>query len=256
MTRAEVAEQLRALGVQPGGVLLVHTSYRSIRPIEDGPLGLIDALRAAVGDEGTIVMPSWTSDDDHPFDPSITPASPDLGVTADLFWRLPGVARSNHPFAFAALGRLSALITADPLPIPPHQPVSPIGRIHELDGQVLLLGVGHDSNTTIHLAEALARVPYGVPKHCTVAKHGQPMRIDYLENDHCCQRFTLADDWLRAENLQREGPVGQGKARLVRSRDVVRVVRERLVRDPLIFLHAPDVGCAECDDARKSVDRL
>jgi aminoglycoside 3-N-acetyltransferase IV len=255
MTRTEVVEQLRALGVQPGAVLLVHTSYRAVRPIEDGPLGLIEALHAAVGDEGTIVMPSWTSDDDQPFDPSTTPASPDLGVTADLFWRLPNVSRSNHPFAFAALGRLSEQITRDPLPIPPHCPASPIGRIHELDGQVLLLGVGHDANTTIHLAESLAEVPYGVPKHCTVLKDGQLVRIDYLENDHCCQRFAFADEWLRTEELQPEGPIGRGHARLVRSRDVVRVVRERLAREPLIFLHGPDSGCEECDEARRSVAR-
>jgi aminoglycoside N3'-acetyltransferase len=252
-SRTILAEQLRALGVEPGDVLLVHSSYRAVRPVEDGPAGLIAALQEAVGESGTIVMPAWTEDDDSPFDPASTPVSTSLGVVPATFARSPGVVRSAHPFACAAIGRHAAAIIADDLPIPPHRLESPVGRVWEMDGRVLLLGVGHDSDTTIHLAESFARVPYGVPKHCTVLKEGRATRIDYLENDHCCQRFALADEWLTSRGLQREGRVGGAHARLVRSRDVVDVVRERLTGDPLVFLHAPDAGCAECNEARDSI---
>jgi aminoglycoside N3'-acetyltransferase len=115
--------------------------------------------------------------------------------------------------------------------------------VFELDGQVLLLGVGHDANTTIHLAEALSNVPYGVPKHITVLQNGRAARIDYLENDHCCQKFALADGWLRDRGVQREGPVGNAHARLLKSRDVVEIVGERLRADPLVFLHEAGTGC-------------
>src|SRR5947207_3270550 len=109
--------QLRSLGVDRGDVLLVHTSYRAVRPVEGGPGGLIEALRSAVGDTGTIVMPSWGNNDDAPFNPA-TSVDPSLGVTADVFRRLPGVRRSNHPFAFAALGPHAETITSDPIPLP------------------------------------------------------------------------------------------------------------------------------------------
>ena len=246
-----IISQLRSLGVRPGGVLLVHTSFRAVRPVDGGPAGLIDAFRGALGPAGTLVMPSWTEDDDSPFDPEHTPASSDLGVTAEVFRQLPSVRRSNHPFAFAALGPEAAAITGDPLPIPPHRPESSIGRVWERNGQVLLLGVGHDSNTTIHLAEVLAQVPYAVPKHITVLQNGVPVRVDYGENDHCCRRFALADEWLRARGLQREGRVGNAEARLMNSQDVVAVVRKHLARDPLLFLH--DDSCEECRIARRSV---
>jgi aminoglycoside N3'-acetyltransferase len=254
--RATVAAQLHALGIEDGGVLLVHTSYRAVRPVEGGPAGLIAALRNALGPGGTLVMPSWGDDDDRPFDPAVTPAAGDLGVVADTFRRLPGVVRSAQCFAFAAAGPQAARVTADPLPLPPHQAASPVGRVHELDGQVLLLGVGHDANTTLHLAELLAGVPYRVPRHCTVlGPDGRPVRVDYDENDHCCGRFALADGWLRERGLQREGRVGQAHARLMRSRDVVAVARERLALDPLVFLHPAGSGCEECDEARQSVGR-
>jgi aminoglycoside 3-N-acetyltransferase len=253
LSRAEVVNQLRTLGVEEGGVLLVHTSFRATRPVEGGPLGLIEALLDAVGPNGTMVMHSWSGDDDQPFDPFTTPAAPDLGVVADSFWRLPGVLRSNHLQAFAAAGPAAARITADPLPLPPHIPESPVGRVHELDGQVLLLGVGHDADTTLHLAELLAGVPYRVLQYCTVLQDGRPVRIDYEENDHCCERFAFADAWLRARGLQSEGRVGHAHARLARSRDIVAVAVEHLAHDPLLFLHPASAGCGECDEARRSL---
>lgn len=252
MNKAQLTDQLRNLGIADGGVLLVHTSFRSVRSVEGGPAGLIGALRDALGPDGTLAMPCWTGDDSTPFDMTMTPASQDLGVTAELFRRMPGTLRSVHPFAFAAAGPRAAQIVAGPLPLPPHAPDSPVGHIHDLDGQVLLVGVGHDADTALHLAELLAGVPYGVPKHITVLQDGVPARIDYRENDHCCERFALADDWLRARGLQREGRVGNAHARLFQIRDVVAAALEHLARDPLVFLHPPEAGCGDCDRARAS----
>jgi aminoglycoside 3-N-acetyltransferase-4 len=116
----------------------------------------------------------------------------------------------------------------------------------------LLLGVGHDADTTLHLAELLAPVPYAVPRYCTVLRDGQRVRVDYHENDHCCERFVELDGWLRAKGLQREGRVGYAHARLARARDIVATALEQLAVDPLVFLHRPDAGCAECDEARQS----
>ncbi|MGQ0714576.1 MAG: AAC(3)-IV family aminoglycoside N-acetyltransferase [Gemmatimonadaceae bacterium] len=248
----ELVEQLRALGVEPGDVLLVHSSYRAVRPVERGPQGVVDALISAVGPEGTLVMPSWPGDDENPFDPQ-APAAKDLGVIADTFWRQPGAIRSNHPFTFAALGPAAERITSDPLPMPPHRLESPVGRVGELDGKILLLGAGHDGNTTIHLAEVTGGVPYGVAKHVTHVQDGRRVRIEYLENDHCCQRFTLADEWMRKRGLQREGTIGNAHARLMRSRDLVDVVVEQLRRDPVIFLHPRGSGCEECEEAWRSI---
>lgn len=253
VSRSEAVAQLRALGVAAGGVLLVHTSFRAVRSIEGGPIGLIDALRTAIGPEGTLVMPSWGGDEQTLFDSATTPVAEDLGVTAEVFRRLPGVLRSNHAEAFAALGPRASDITADPLPLPPHIPESPVGRVHDLDGQVLLLGVGHEANTTLHLAELLGGVPYRTPSTVLILRDGVPTRLTYGENDHCCQRFSQMDAWLRGRALQAEGLVGHAHTRLVRSRDVVSVALEHLLEDLLVFLHPPEAGCPDCDAARASI---
>ncbi len=244
-----LAAELRALGVVAGGVLLVHTAFSRVAPVEGGPAGLIAALRDVLGPGGTLVMPSMSDDDTRPFDRATTPCR-GMGVVADTFWRLPGVLRSDSPHAFAAAGPHAAAITAKHPPDVPHGPDSPVGRVHARDGQVLLLGVGHGENTSVHLAESLAGVRYRRPKWCTVLQDGRPVRVDYDEIDHCCARFALVDEWLGPR--QRRGVVGHATARLVRARDVVDVAVAALRADETIFLHPPGVD-VECDEARASL---
>jgi len=162
------------------------------------------------------------------------------------------VARSPHFAAFAAVGPQAERIVSAPLTLPPSAPGSPIDRLRALGGQVLLLGVGHDCDTMLHLAEVTARVPYGVPRYYSALRGGRPARIHYLENDHCCRRFVLADGWLRAAGLQAEGRVGHAHARLARADDIVRLAVARLRADPFVFLHGPEAGCIDCDRARAS----
>jgi aminoglycoside 3-N-acetyltransferase len=251
MSRDEVIHQLLTLGVRTGGVLLVHTAFSRVRPVEGGPLGLIEALRAAVGPGGTLAMPSMADDDEHVFDPATTPCA-GMGVVADTFRRLPGVLRSDSPHAFAAIGPQADRITA-PHPVEiPHGPDSPVGRIHDLDGQVLLLGVGHDANTTVHLAENLAGVRYRLASVATVLVDGRLTRRRYDEVDHCCRNFSLLDGWLEARGQQRRGLVGRGEARLADSRAIVHTAVARLREEETVFLHPPGI-CAECDQARASL---
>ncbi|MEJ7733896.1 MAG: AAC(3) family N-acetyltransferase, partial [Polyangiaceae bacterium] len=231
MEVAEVAAQLEGLGVRRGAALLVHTSFRAVAPVRGGPLGLIAALRSAIGPEGTLVMPTMT-DGESVYDPTSTPTT-DMGITAETFWRQPGVLRSDHPGgSFAAEGPQASRICATQPLAPPHGPDSPVGRLHDLGGQVLLLGVTHGENTTMHLAEAIAGVPYSVEHPCVVVVDGEARTVPIAETDHCCQGFQRMDAWLRARGLQREGAVGHAQARLVESRDVVAVAVEQLRAEP------------------------
>jgi aminoglycoside 3-N-acetyltransferase len=250
----EILPQLRALGVPAGAVLVVHTSFKALAPVAGGPLLLIEALRGALGPDGTLVMPAMSDDDERPFDAATTSCRVGMGVVADTFWRQAGVLRSDNPASFAAQGPLAAAITA-PHPLsPPHGIDSPVGRACALGGFVLLLGVAHSEDTTLHLAEAIARVPYKVKKYCTVLQGDKPVRVEYEETDHCCQGFLRADAWLRTRGLQREGRVGNAEARLLRAIDLVSVAVTELAADPLLFLHPRVAGCDDCDLAWASVD--
>jgi aminoglycoside N3'-acetyltransferase len=251
ISKSQLTAQILELGVTPRAVLLVHTAFSQAGPVEDGPQGLIGALQAAVGPKGTLVMPSMADDDAHPFDPRLSTCL-DMGVVADTFWRMPNVLRSDSPHAFAAIGPEAARITADHPLDQPHGVNTPVARVHDLDGEVLLLGVGHDANTTIHLAEALAGVRYRRPQSVAIIQDGQLTRYHYNEIDHCCENFALVDQWLDAEQGQRSGRVGHGAARLARSRTIVATVRTRLQANETVFLHETGVD-VECDEARASM---
>jgi aminoglycoside 3-N-acetyltransferase len=249
----QIADELVALGVSGDSVLIVHTAFSAFGGRAGAPADLIAALRLAAGPHGTVVMPSMSDDDEQPFDPQSTPC-PGMGIVADTFWRMPGVSRSDSPHAFAAVGPHAAEIVA-PHPIDvPHGLDSPVGRAYELDAEVLLLGVGHDANTTVHLAENVAGVRYKLPKYATVVRDGDLVRHHYHEIDHCCANFARLDSWLEGDGHQQRGFITDAPARLISARDIVATAVDQLRENELVFLHPRGV-CAECDEARASMEQ-
>lgn len=246
----QLISNLQNLGIQAGSTLLVHTSLRKVGWVSAGPSGVIDALFEVLGESGTLVMPTMT-DGEALYDPATTPTR-HMGVVAETFWRSPGVVRSNHPAgSFAAHGPLAAVICADHPIDPPHGLDSPPGRVYQLDGWILLLGVEHSANTTIHVAENMSNVPYRIPDRVRVTEGNRVRWIEYAEVNHCCQNFNKVGPLLRARHQLTVGQVGNATAQLVRSADVVRVAREQIERDPYYFLCAPgQCHNNECDEAR------
>jgi aminoglycoside N3'-acetyltransferase len=132
-TVAELAGDLAALGVRPGGAVMVHASLRRIGAVEGGPQGVIAAIDAAVGPEGGWMMTLGAANDWEwvnqrpeaeraallaeavPFDPLATPAEPDVGHLAEAMRQHPGTVVSDHPEGrFAARGAPAAALLRDP----------------------------------------------------------------------------------------------------------------------------------------------
>ena len=106
-----LVRDLLALGVRPGGVLLVHSSLKALGPAAGGPAAVIEALREALGPGGTLLMPALsyaTVTRVNPvFDQKATPSC--VGVIPETFRRMAGVRRSLHPtHSVCACGPMAA----------------------------------------------------------------------------------------------------------------------------------------------------
>ena len=172
LTTPRVAADLRDLGVE-GETALVHSSLSAIGWMPGGVPAAVDALVAAVGDQGTVVVPTHStqlSDPVHwedppvpdewveaikgsapPFRPAITP-SRGMGAIPECLRDYPDAVRSRHPTAsFAALGADAERVVADHAYDSPLGEESPLGRLYEADALVVRIGV--ETNTSLHLAE-------------------------------------------------------------------------------------------------------
>jgi aminoglycoside 3-N-acetyltransferase len=181
VTLNRIKGDLRRLGVKPSMVLLVHSSLRSLGWVSGGPVAVILALQEVLGSEGTLVMPTHSSGLTDPkdwrnppvperwketirqtlpaFHPDLTPARK-MGCIPETFRKAPGVVRSNHPHdSFAAWGKEATLITQNHGLDFGLGEESPLARIYDLGGWILLLGVGHETNTSLHLAEFRSEFP-------------------------------------------------------------------------------------------------
>lgn len=157
---ATLVKQLETLGLRPGDVVMTHASMRQVGLLEHGAAGLIEAQRAVVGPEGTLLM-ILGADQSEPFDPLSTPVDiADMGVLAEVFRTFPGVCVSDHPAdRFGAIGGRAAELL-EPMPLHDyHGPGSPLERFTRLGGRVLRLGANPDTVTLTHYAEYLADVP-------------------------------------------------------------------------------------------------
>lgn len=202
VTRSTIAADLRGVGLRAGDVVLVHSSLSAIGWVVGGAVPVLQGLQDVLTDAGTLVMPAHTSGLTDPegwanppvpaewrpvireqvpaFDIARTP-SEHMGMIAETFRTWPGVYRSDHPHvSFAAWGARAEQVTTGHELAWSMGEGSPLARVYDLDGKVLLLGT--TQCTSLHLAEARAG------KVATVRAGGPVL-------DQGVRRWVTFEDW-------------------------------------------------------------
>lgn len=245
ITKENVLDALKRLGVEQGDVLMVHTSLRSVGYVCGGAQAVIKALLEAVGSEGTIMMPTqswknldpsegvhweaepsqWQTIRDHwpAYDKRITPTNT-MGAVAEMFRQWPQSVRSDHPArSVCACGAQAAFLTAEHSLSDIFGERSPIRKLYALDGKVLLIGVGYEKNTSLHLADARASYPgkHTYTAHSAVMENGKRVWKAYETLYVDGEDFPAIGAVFEQEHAVQKGALGGATLRLMRQRELV-----------------------------------
>lgn len=178
VTESDIVHGLRALGLNSASAVIVHSSLRSFGEVSRGAFTVCQALLST---GATLLLPAGSWDVTgvpappgllrphnavrmastwQAFDEALSRAVPfaddlpidkELGIIPETMRRAFPHVRSRHPLmSYLALGPHAHMLAAAQRL---DWPLGPLEVLAELEGDVLLLGVSHTSNTAIHLAE-------------------------------------------------------------------------------------------------------
>lgn len=232
-TIGSLTSDLTRLGVSPGDLLFVHSSYRSLGAVDGGAEAVVRALEAAVGPAGLILMPSFNLGD-HKTRPDrwdLRGAPSTVGWLTEYFRRMPGTVRSDHySHSVAARGAgaegiVSGHLRTEGMRSPwdrepwgkTYGTHSPMVLACERSGMLLMLGVDYDSSTYAHLVE--------------VTLWNRRLASDPEARYIWLDRERLGAFWDRTGRVRR-GRVGDAGCRLFGIRDYVDGLLAEVERDP------------------------
>jgi aminoglycoside 3-N-acetyltransferase len=235
VTRADVAHAACRIGLKPGGTVALHASLSTLGRVLGGAETVVRGLLDALGPEGTLAVPAqtwlnldpsrgvhglpeaaWPAIREHwpAFDPAVTP-SVGMGAVAEAVRTWPGARRSDHPArSWAAIGPAAAALTARHDLEDVHGEASPLGALWERDATVVLLGVGYDKCTALHLAETRA-APADAPRTAEISAvldGGERRRVAYTNLAFEDRDFPEIGDAFEACHRVPCAPIGDGTA--------------------------------------------
>ena len=171
--KATIVNGLRAMGIVPGDVVMLHSSLKSLGYVEGGAQTVLEAVYEAVSPGGTLVVPTYylpggtiyntCKMEGYVFDPRQHGSN--LGALPDTFLKMPGIKRSIHPtHSVSALGpQAEYVVSAHHLAPSIFGPGSPWERCLQLNAKVLGLGISMGPVTFYHLLEDMLLDKFPLP---------------------------------------------------------------------------------------------
>ena len=237
-TRETLTHDLKNLGVELGDTLFIHSSFKSLGPVEGGAGTVVSALEDAVGREGLILMPSFNLVEGRDmraktWHVETTPST--VGWLTEFFRLMPDTYRSDHySHSVAARGKDAKAFVGDhlsregyksPWDIEPwgktYGTHSPMQKAYKNDGKLFMLGVDYNTSTYVHFVEVL---------YWHELLEGNP-KTPYPALD----RPLLGAFWDEVGNLNR-GLLGNASCRLFRIQPYIHTLLREVKINPTPYL--------------------
>lgn len=242
-TRQSIATDLFNAGVNSGMTVIVHSSLSSLGWVCGGSVAVVQALMDVITPTGNIVMPTHTGDLSDPanwqepsvprewwtiiretmpaFDPKITPTR-GMGKIVETFRTGENVLRSSHPqVSFAAWGKDAEKIVANHALDYSLGENSPLARLYDLDGWILLLGVEYENCTSFHLAEYWVGRGQQVRKGAPIVEAGRRVWKWFTDIDFDTSCFVEMGVAFEQTGLVQISKVGSAQIKLFKVRNAV-----------------------------------
>lgn len=205
VTISNVKDALLALGVQEGDSVIAHSSFKSFGEIENGAQTIVDGMRAAVGENGTVIFPTLCSENwEEVYENWHLDAKSDVGYLTNFFRKLPGVIRSNQAtHSVAVIGKDAEYITKTHgesglryglYGATPFSADSPWEKMYNMDTKIVFMGVDLRPCTIRHYAEYVFMEKY-------LEKAKKSPKYDALKKRvWCYERWNEGGVWPHIEN--------------------------------------------------------
>lgn len=241
MTKQEIINGLRGLGIKNGDIILLHSSLHSLGHVEGGADAVIDAFLEAVGTDGTLLVPVFGN----------------LGILTKTLQNRPGAITSPCPVGtVAALGKDAELLCRDHWkPESCHGEGTPFKRLADMGGYVCLLGVDQDRNTSLHGIEAELHLAYlgSVTKEFTTPEGETLTKTwNYYPGPH--RDFVALDHHLKERGFMKQSRIGNAQVRMIQAKGMWECGMELGAIDPA-FILCDNPGCNDCVRQRAALTK-
>jgi len=256
---SDLSKVFSNVGLVSGDNVIVHSSFRSLGPVAGGPETVVQALLDVIGPDGNLMLPTFNYSHPAPtpyYDPRETPCR--TGIIPEMGRKWAEAVRSLHPtHSVAVIGPDAEELTKDHLKVRTMGIGSPIDKLAKRDGKILLIGVGHTTNSTIHIGEEYAGVPkapyqWGCPVVKICLPDGEIIEHQLDDSPSCSLAFGAVEYFLRDKGQIRDYLEGPVRPQLMRGQDVIDAVCEIFKCKPDILL-CTDPACLPCVGARKNL---
>ena len=267
-----LAEDIRKMGIKKGDALMVHSSLKSIGWVDGGADTVIDAMLSVIGeDEGVLFVPTltgtfaragWDEMTKYAFDPKATPSR--VGKVTDTLWRPPNACRSEHPtHSLAALGKdAEELVKGHGGDASTFDKRGPYGKYVKLGATILFIGTHMGCNTTLHVGEDWAELPYMDQNAKARVRRGDEEAVVPLKmspNGH--RSFYASDENSPAVQLfyklglVREAKLGDATVQLIGAQDIINTMMKTYYEGEPAFLLCKKPDCEFCRKGREDCER-